>query len=386
MALFGLQRFERICLVAFLLCAATGLWFLALALTGSSATVSSAAASAPRRYREFSHRVKAHQKQCSECHKFPTGNWKQVRQGEAAFPDITEYPTHESCLQCHHEQFFNGRPPAICSICHVSPSPRNSARQPFPNPVEIFEKSAKGRSATSDFRVGFSHQKHADALGQNSSLRGATAAAHARPQESTCATCHKLYQPEGDSGKEFVVEPPASNGENFWLKKGAFQTAPRSHQTCFECHTKGGADIPPYANNCAACHKLSPAATEALDFDPKIASKMSNDDRIMLYRWRRRDSSGTFRHEIHSETKCTACHSLAKMDTADVRTLKIPVMSCGGEGCHVTATTDEGGALNYEIDQRAADAKFQCAKCHLTLGKKPVPPSHTAAITALKGK
>jgi cytochrome c len=55
----------------------------------------------------------------------------------------------------------------------------------------------------------------------------------------------------------------------------------------------------------------------------------------------------------------------------------VPVKSCGGaEGCHVTATTDDGGILNYEIDQRKANERFVCVKCHLAFGAKPVPVSH----------
>ena len=49
----------------------------------------------------------------------------------------------------------------------------------------------------------------------------------------------------------------------------------------------------------------------------------------------------------------------AKMNTVDVQTLNVPVRSCGGaEGCHVTATSDEGGILNYEIDQKKKEPEF----------------------------
>ena len=69
------------------------------------------------------------------------------------------------------------------------------------------------------------------------------------------------------------------------------------------------------------------------------------------------------------------------MDTADARTLKVAIKSCGGaDGCHVSATTDDGGALNYEIDQRKAKAGFQCTKCHLTFGTQPLPENHITAL------
>ncbi|MBK8302992.1 MAG: hypothetical protein IPK98_06175 [Chloracidobacterium sp.] len=60
------------------------------------------------------------------------------------------------------QQFFKGAKPNICSICHTNPSPRDSTRHPFPNPREIFDASPKGKTATSDFVVGFPHDKHID--------------------------------------------------------------------------------------------------------------------------------------------------------------------------------------------------------------------------------
>lgn len=62
----------------------------------------------------------------------------------------------------------------------------------------------------------------------------------------------------------------------------------------------------------------------------------------------------------------------------------VPVKSCGGaEGCHVTATSDEGGILNYEIDQRNKNSGFVCSKCHLVFGSKSVPANHVNAISKL---
>jgi len=48
--------------------------------------------------------------------------------------------------------------------------------------------------------------------------------------------------------------------------------------------------------------------------------------------------------------------------------------------CHITATTDDGGVLNYEIDQRRKNGSFQCVKCHLGIGARPVPDSHLKAV------
>ena len=59
----------------------------------------------------------------------------------------------------------------------------------------------------------------------------------------------------------------------------------------------------------------------------------------------------------------------------------VAVKSCGGaEGCHITATLDDGGILNYEIDQKNKNNGFVCTKCHLVYGKQAVPASHVNAI------
>jgi hypothetical protein len=48
--------------------------------------------------------------------------------------------------------------------------------------------------------------------------------------------------------------------------------------------------------------------------------------------------------------------------------------------CHVSATAAEGGALNSELESRRSNPKFECIKCHVTLGKLPVPDSHVKAL------
>src|SRR5947199_2773952 len=102
-----------------------------------------------RDYSKFSHAVPEHAKQkCDSCHKFPSANWKDARKGKDALPDVTEYPEHSSCLNCHRQQFFaRERPaPSICSNCHTGVTPSFTAREPFPNPREIFDASTFGRS------------------------------------------------------------------------------------------------------------------------------------------------------------------------------------------------------------------------------------------------
>jgi hypothetical protein len=365
-----------------------------------------------RDYSRFTHNNPPHQQQCDSCHKFPSSNWKQIRKGDEAFADVTDYPEHSSCLSCHRQQFFRGATPSICSVCHVDPSPRNSARYPFPNPRPIFDASAKGQSEFSEYKVYFPHEKHEGMFGQArpsieperfarlvmaSFQQESTAKGQeTRPtKNSSCLKCHQDYKPQGESDEEFVTKPPKDLPETaFWLKKGTFKTTPQEHALCFTCHSQEGGLIPA-ATDCGTCHKLlSPAQIVARrethgDFDPKMAAAMGITDKTTLEKWRRREAV-KFRHEwvIHADLSCTDCHNTAKVNTLDQKGPEVPVLSCGGSGsgCHITATSDEGGALNTEFDQKKADPVFQCTKCHAFLGKRPAPESHISALAAIKNK
>lgn len=307
------------------------------------------------KYAEFSHNTHITQQKlaCDSCHKFPTSNWEKVRNGDTAFADVAEFPEHQACLSCHRQQFFaRERPvPKICTNCHVRATPNDTTRYPFPSLGEAFLTTAKGRDFVSDFRVAFPHDKHADA---------------------ECADCHQTYQPQDKSDDEFVTKPPENIGEGFWLKKGTFKSRQLTHAGCFTCHNQES-EVAPLPPNCDACHK-APVARRAADFDEKLTSTMGIKDWWTMTAWRRRISAGAFRHEVHPDLKCAQCHQAVTTNT-------VPVKSCGGaEGCHVTATLDDGGILNYEIDQRSKNSGFVCTKCHLAFGKKPLPASHVNAI------
>ena len=340
----------------------------------------------PARYSAFPHDTKAHQIECASCHKFPSANWNKVRTGDAAFPDITDYPRHESCLNCHRQQFFRGTRPAICSICHTNPGPRDSSRHPFPNPREIFDASAKGRTASSDFEISFSHEKHVDIVTASGGARSVfmPVAYTARRAEESCAVCHTTMRPQGDSSDEYLTKPPATLGDAFWLKKGTFKSVPIGHTTCFTCHSTDSG-ITPAPTDCATCHKLKQPAPPA-DFDAKLADTMAVSERTILDAWHRRDSSGTFRHEFasHNELSCDTCHNVQTMNTLDAKTKRVAVTSCSM--CHVTATVDDGGAMNFEVQSRKTNPAFNCVKCHVVFGKQPVPESHLKAIIDAGGK
>ena len=345
---------------------------------------------------EFAHGRREHQLACDKCHRFPSPDWKDARQGDAAFPDVVRQPEHASCLNCHRKQFFaRERPqPRICSVCHVAVTPRNQARIPFPNPPEAFDRTERARDFDSDFRIGFPHDKHLEIVGSLAApghgaggVRFVTAAFRPAPgpQDSdpkSCMVCHQTRQRQGKGETEYATEPPEALGERFWLRKGTFKTAP-NHAACFTCHSQDSG-LAPAPNDCNACHKLPGAQPLRADFDARLAASMNVADGTILRRWRARYSAGTFPHEggAHADLACTTCHDAAKMNTLDPKSARVSLESCAA--CHVTATTDEGGALNVEADRKRADAAFRCTKCHVVYGREALPESHAKALAAAK--
>ena len=348
-------------------------------------------------YSKFSHRthVEMQKLTCGSCHKFPSKNWKEVRKGDEAFPDVADFPEHQACLNCHRTQFFARERPAplICSNCHLAVTPRNTARYPFPSLGEPFLASKIGQTFVSDFKVVFPHDKHVDVIGrmhspprgnfglvlERASFGGSRAQAK-DAQSKACSTCHETYQPQGKSNDEFVTPPPKDLSEDaFWLKKGAFKTTPTTHAACSSCHNDE-AGIPPAPADCGACHKFPGSSPDPLrDFDVKLAVKMGVNDWRLLRQWSRR-SAGRYRHEfdVHNELSCSTCHIPSVMNLLEEKTL-VSVKSCGGSGgCHIETNLD--GILNYEIEQKRTKPDFQCVKCHIILGKNPVPKDHLEAI------
>src|SRR5437867_2947999 len=185
-------------------------------------------------YTRFSHQthVVAQKLACNSCHKIPSKNWNSVRKGDAAFADVTDFPEHASCLNCHREQFFaRERPaPVICSNCHIAVSPRDTSRWLFPSLGDLTDPKLKRREFVSEFGVGFPHDKHLDVVSLNGFGRGRNelfiaASVQEKKKEGppkSCPVCHQTYQPQGSSSEEYVTKPPKNIGDNFWLKKGTF--------------------------------------------------------------------------------------------------------------------------------------------------------------------
>lgn len=353
-------------------------------------------------YSKFSHstHLGSQKLACESCHKFPTSNWKEVRKGDAAFADVAEFPEHSTCLNCHRTQFFaRERPaPAICSNCHVNVTPRDTTRFLFPSLGDVADSSKVKRNVESEFLINFPHDKHADVVSRiltNSpsqfgfvaiSWRGLIPGQDPGGPKS-CPVCHQTYQPQGKSDDEYVTKPPKNLGDAFWLKKGTFKTAPNSHTVCFSCHN-ADMGIPPAQNECGTCHQQAPPQpAQKQDFDTKLAETIGVADETVLMAWRDRMSAGAFRHEggEHPNLSCLTCHNVNAISSLSARNSMVPLTSCGGaEGCHITATADEGGILNYEIDQRKSNSSFVCTKCHISFGKEAVPSSHLQAVLSPK--
>ena len=109
-------------------------------------------------YTKFSHQTHAVTQKlaCNSCHKVPAKNWKEVRKGDAAFPDVTDFPEHATCLGCHRQQFFARERPAplICSNCHIAVSPRDTSRWLFPSLGDVVGNGASlSRNSASAFRM-----------------------------------------------------------------------------------------------------------------------------------------------------------------------------------------------------------------------------------------
>src|ERR1700674_258847 len=260
-------------------------------------------------YTKFSHQTHAVTQKlaCNSCHKVPSKNWKEVRKGDAAFPDVSDFPEHASCLACHREQFFSReRPaPAICSNCHVNNSPKDTSRWLFPSLGDVNDPLKKRRAFVSEFGVGFPHDKHIDVVGFNApggkDPRGwfLTVSLQEKKKDGppkSCPVCHETYQPQGNSSEEFVTKPPKNIGDAFWLKKGTFKPTPNSHTVCFTCHS-ADSGIAPAPTDCNICHKLATPQSLKVDFDGRVSAPMGITDATMLSKWSQRTSAGAFRHE-----------------------------------------------------------------------------------------
>jgi len=278
-------------------------------------------------YSDFSHTTHVGKEKlaCSSCHKFPTKNWKEVRKGDAAFPDVAEFPEHASCVSCHRQQFFaRERPvPKICSNCHVKATPNDTTRHPFPS------LGKKPAGFVSEFHVSFPHDKHEDV---------------------GCADCHETKEPEDK---------------------------PRSvtHANCFVCHNQES-ELAPLPPNCDTCHK--PAAPE----------KRASTERVFAHVVVQQQSAtdySQFKHDNrnHARLPCLLCHrreNNSPQPTLPGKAAHAPCAGCHAQQfsnpasaiCTICHTDAQSGKVKAFPPLRSFDARFDhakhsdaaCATCH----------------------
>jgi hypothetical protein len=348
-------------------------------------------------YSKFSHTSARHRAlSCDRCHTIPSPNWRQTRKGEA-FPDVTDYPDHPSCVNCHRQQFFVGARPVICTVCHTNVSPRNGNRFAFQNPRENAQNPIRKPRSQSQFAVNFPHDKHQDVMALvRPSFQGEASFVKAsfRPQETQvadhCTTCHQTYEPQGESDEKLMAGRPEKIEEADWPRKGTFKTSPTSHAACFDCHWKDGG-VAPLSSDCAGCHvqrRVAPGIgvqRVRSDAKPEVAQAIKDEDIRQKYLSRQ---SVKFRHEITkhmTERGCTGCHiNVTSLDTVTTTTLDVPLLTCGN--CHI----GNKKVLNAEVERRrkteATDKPFQCVKCHVVAGAGAIPKSHNDAVPLPKPK
>ena len=272
-------------------------------------------------YSDFSHstHVTKQKLACSSCHKFPTKNWKEVRKGDAAFPDVTEFPEHASCLNCHRQQFFaRERPvPKICSNCHVKATPIDTSRRVFPSLGEAF----RAPEFVSEFRVSFPHDKHADA---------------------DCVDCHLSAKPQKED-----------------------KTRPLTHANCFTCHNQES-ELEPLPQKCAACH---------VNAIPKPTGPAS-DRRVFAHAvFQPATDFSQFKHDNrnHARLPCLLCHrreNNSPQPTLPGKAAHAPCTGChaqqfsnsASEICTICHTDVQSGKVKSFPPLRSFDARFDHAK------------------------
>jgi transcription initiation factor TFIIIB Brf1 subunit/transcription initiation factor TFIIB len=334
--------------------------FLALAVVcaGTGLVLERALAQKGKRYSEFDHRQASHKKiACNSCHHIPSANSRAV----SGFPNVTDYPGHASCVQCHREQFFRGNHPEICKICHVESGPRGQARLKFPVPTR-----------SGEFNIIFPHNIHQDVIAQvkpahspaNAAFFNASFAApndDKKPRFNNCSICHVTPRvlPKYSNARPLetgrINTPLAAMAESFAPTAEFFKDMPRGHASCFSCHYQ---QQQPVATNCAGCHQMSTP-----HFDSAAIRRFSLK----------------FNHESknHVGKDCTTCH-IRITQNSDLRTLTsadVPILTCATSSCHLKE-------LKAEIDSREKSLQtktstFQCNYCHtIAIGSYQVPRSH----------
>lgn len=335
-------------------------------------------------YNNFVHNIREHRESCNSCHKTPTGfSSAETLTGEDyKYPDITDYPEHDSCINCHRQQFFRGARPAICSICHTKVSPRDKARFTFPR-----------TNQSQEFSIRFPHNVHQDIIAglenspppRGNGIEAAhfinakfTLPAIARDDKdktdyNNCTICHfpaagKVYNTVPRRPQLVALETgmvTASHREKITAPVGYFKTLPTGHDSCFNCHYS---EQQPIRSNCAGCH-ISRGTPVAESTVIERFSLKFNHNEIK--------EGGTNPHDL----ECVTCH-VRITQSAELRTLDpdVPIFTCGGS-CHGAKIKMEISERSDALEEKKKNPQYEvksCSFCHNAyIGSYQVPKSHT---------
>ena len=332
--------------------------------------VSSATQPAPRasatKYSAFQHSSDKHKSlACNACHKVPTA-WTAKRD----FPDVADFPNHDACVRCHRQQFFTrqsfvGAGPAICTVCHVRAAPREDGRFVFGKPNGA-SQAAKPKDER-QFTIEFPHDKHQNVIASARPDRGPDKAVsfigaaffapptddQKKPDYNNCSICHQRND-------YLVIAPLQPQPDVATQANKFFKTMPHSHDSCFSCHWK---TQKPVSDDCAGCHKPSPAFVTTTA--PKRISAMFSHE------------GGKGEHVM----ECTTCHiNITRAGTLRGLTPDVPIAAC--TTCHKDNKKTTYPKI-ITIEEQLAQFKKtnSCAYCHLAeIGTKKPPASHEAAV------
>jgi hypothetical protein len=314
------------------------------------------------KYSAFLHSSEKHQSLgCNSCHKVPT-EWTAKR----TFPDVADFPSHDTCVPCHRQQFFTRQAfvatgPAICTVCHVRSAPREEGRFSFgkPNSSNQVTKAKDERQ----FSIEFPHDTHQNVIASTYPAAQPEAAARIvrvsflisedkKPDYNNCSVCHQRND-------YLVIAPLSPQLAAATQTNKFFKTMPQSHDACFNCHWK---NQKPTGDDCAGCHK--PCATFVAPTAPKRISAMFSHE------------GGKGEHVM----ECTTCHiNITRVGTLRGLTPDVPIAAC--VTCHKDnkkTTYPKLTTIEEEFEQYKKTNR--CTYCHVEdVGKKKAPASHDAA-------
>jgi hypothetical protein len=347
-----------------------------------------------RDHSRFSHASASHsERDCASCHRIVS--FEQ--------PDLTDFPDHPSCVECHRRQFFSGARPSICSDCHTVVAPRGGARFKFPKPGEA-----------SEFADVFPHANH---VKTTSLIQFKKVIGEKANTQASCLYCHKV-----DAAVR-AAPPGAKGADTFAPPAGTFMTTPTSHATCFQCHWRkevANREQPPLANECARCHRnvtagviKSDAGTGGATFAAVTARVGANAVRPARQTPAALASTPRmwalparvvpkFVHELESHKKrsneegrevaisCLQCHAAVRkaqtLESLRLEENRVGLLTCSSSACHtaVSGAAQLRLSVYRELRERAKDPRFDCALCHTppTSLAAQAPCSHYAAVLA----